>query len=80
MQRVSEERSVQQDELRHEILELQRTLQNEQNLRNQAEAENLTDLEIEEAFCKEFDRQPQKEKRPRAAAERSQLYQRSEEA
>lgn len=39
MQRVSEE-----DQLRHEILELQQIFQKEKDLRNQAETENLKDF------------------------------------
>lgn len=60
MQRVSEE-----DQLRQEILELQKALQTEKDLRNQAETENFNDFEIEEAFCEELDHQLQKEKKLR---------------
>ncbi|XP_044049271.1 uncharacterized abhydrolase domain-containing protein DDB_G0269086-like isoform X2 [Siniperca chuatsi] len=97
MQRVLEERSAEswllsaelksektkQDQLAHEILELQQKLQKEQDLRNQAEAENFKDFEMEVSVCKEFDRQLQKEKKLRAEAEQSKLealFQRLEEA
>lgn len=62
-----------QDQLCHEILELQQTLQKEQDLSNQGEAENLADFEVMEAVCKEFDRQLRKEKRLGAEAESSKL-------
>ena len=87
MQRLSEERSAEsrelsarlrseeekQEELRQEVLELRRTLHEEKEARNQAEAVNLTRYETDEAFCKEVERQLQKERERRAEAERSNM-------
>ncbi|KAE8281889.1 hypothetical protein D5F01_LYC19276 [Larimichthys crocea] len=78
LQRVSEESSAElksektkQDQRRYEILDLQQMLQTEQDLRKQAEAENLSYFEMVEDTSKEFHRQLQKEKQLRAEAERS---------
>ncbi|KAE8290765.1 hypothetical protein D5F01_LYC10355 [Larimichthys crocea] len=58
-----------QDQLHQEILDLQQMLQTEQTLREKAEAENLKDVEMLEALCKEFDGQLQKESKLREEAE-----------
>ncbi|XP_027143921.1 myosin-11-like [Larimichthys crocea] len=70
MQSVSDLKSekTKQDQLHHEILELQQTLQTVQALREEAEAENLKDVEML-AVCTEFDGQLQKESKLREEAE-----------
>ncbi|KAE8290763.1 hypothetical protein D5F01_LYC10353 [Larimichthys crocea] len=71
MQSVSDLKSekTKQDQLHQEILDLQQMLQTEQTLREKAEAENLKDVEMLEALCKEFDGQLQKESKLREEAE-----------
>ncbi|KAE8290766.1 hypothetical protein D5F01_LYC10356 [Larimichthys crocea] len=71
MQSVSDLKSekTKQDQLHQEILDLQQTLQTEQALREEAEAENLKDFEMLEAACTEFDEQLQKESKLREEAE-----------
>eukprot|EP00064_Thunnus_orientalis_P006110 superscaffoldBa00000621_g6124 len=74
-----------QDQFHYEILELQQMLQDEKDLRNQADANNLKDFELVELVCQELDHQLQRERELLEEAESSKkieqmLFQQLEEA
>eukprot|EP00064_Thunnus_orientalis_P011601 superscaffoldBa00001689_g11632 len=62
-----------QDQLHYEILELQQMLQDEKDLRNQADANNLKDFELAESICQELDHQLQRERELMEEAQSSKV-------